>query len=172
LPWSNFGSVANPLSCPSHRLAGRVYRPSNLNGFQTSQPVRSLFFAQSNRPSLRQKVGFGVLILANQVLAVLVFLCVEAREERQMVKWRTRCSGSDPSRGNVAAIKRRFAPISIKRAAMRLAAPGPSAGRHFRQSTAVALDRVVEIGHSSNLSWLLYQNGSQMAAFWANAAVN
>jgi len=40
----------------------------------------------------------------------------EAREERQMVE--LCCSGSDPSRGNVAAIKRRFH-CSIKRAAMR-----------------------------------------------------
>jgi len=45
---------------------------------------------------------------------------------------------------------------------MRLAAPpAPSAGRHFRQSTAVALDRVVD-WPASNLSWLLYLR-SQMA---------
>jgi len=120
-------------------------------------PVRSYFCAIKSPKPAAVKAGFGVPILANhQVLAVLVFF--EAREEeRQMVEpvaavathlgaMLQRSSGFAP-----------IAPLNGRRCDWRLR-PCPSAGRHFRQSTAVALDRVVEIVLSSNLSWLLYQN--------------
>jgi len=78
-------------------LPGRVYRPSNLNGFQT--PSQKLHFLRNQiAQACGVKVGFGVRLANHQVLAVLVFLC---RKPARKGKWSNCCSGSDPSRGNV-----------------------------------------------------------------------